>query len=85
METDSNGFIYRGNMEQEAIVQYNPQNSTVTTFIRDPRINWVDTSEHFIVVRRFSRIKLMSTSVRGHGWLSLFYSQPACKLSDLTS
>ena len=47
METDSNGFIYRGNTEQEAIVQYNPQNSTTTTFVRDPRINWVDTSECF--------------------------------------
>lgn len=44
-ETDTNGFIYHGNVEQNAIGFYNPANGTVQTFVRDPRINWVDTSE----------------------------------------
>ncbi|KAK4991457.1 hypothetical protein LTR50_001849 [Elasticomyces elasticus] len=42
-ETDTNGFIYHGNMEQNAISFFNPANGTVTLFVRDPRINWVDT------------------------------------------
>ncbi|KAF2191112.1 major royal jelly protein [Zopfia rhizophila CBS 207.26] len=42
-ETDTNGFIYAGNMEQNGILLYNPANGTTTTFVRDPRINWVDT------------------------------------------
>jgi sugar lactone lactonase YvrE len=44
-ETDTNNFIYHGNMEQGAISFYNPANGTDQTFVRDPRINWVDTSE----------------------------------------
>ncbi|KAK3068241.1 hypothetical protein LTR53_014352 [Teratosphaeriaceae sp. CCFEE 6253] len=43
METDSNNFIYHGNMEQNAISFYNPANGTDTLFVRDPLINWVDT------------------------------------------
>ena len=43
METDTNGFIYHGNMEQNAISFFNPANGTDTLFVRDPRINWVDT------------------------------------------
>ena len=43
METDTNGFIYHGNMEQDAVSFYNPANGTDTLFVRDPRINWVDT------------------------------------------
>lgn len=43
METDTNGFIYHGNMEQNAISFYNPKNGTDQVFVRDPRINWVDT------------------------------------------
>jgi sugar lactone lactonase YvrE len=46
-ETDTNGFIYMGNMEQEALVFFNPANGTVSTFVRDPRISWIDTSESF--------------------------------------
>lgn len=42
-ETDSNGMVYMGNMEQEAVVMYDPANGTISTFVRDPRINWVDT------------------------------------------
>ncbi|KAK3938676.1 major royal jelly protein [Diplogelasinospora grovesii] len=44
-ETDSNGLIYMGNFEANAIVTFNPRNGSVTTFVRDPRINWVDTSK----------------------------------------
>ncbi|KAK4555985.1 hypothetical protein LTR86_006681 [Recurvomyces mirabilis] len=43
METDTNGFIYHGNMEQNSISFFNPANGTDTLFVRDPRINWVDT------------------------------------------
>ncbi|KAF3762794.1 major royal jelly protein [Cryphonectria parasitica EP155] len=42
-ETDSNGIIYMGNFEQNAVIMFTPENGTVTTFVRDPRINWVDT------------------------------------------
>jgi len=42
-ETDTNNFIYHGNMEQEAISFFNPANGTDQLFVRDPRINWVDT------------------------------------------
>lgn len=42
-ETDTNGFIYHGNMEQNAVSFYNPANGTDQLFVRDPRINWVDT------------------------------------------
>ncbi|KAF1356518.1 major royal jelly protein-domain-containing protein [Delphinella strobiligena] len=42
-ETDTNGFIYHGNVEQNAISFFNPANGTDTLFVRDPRINWVDT------------------------------------------
>ena len=42
-ETDTNGFIYHGNAEQEAISFYNPLNGTDTLFVRDPRISWPDT------------------------------------------
>lgn len=46
-ETDSNGFVYMGNFEQNAVVAFNPANGTVATFVRDPRINWSDTCELF--------------------------------------
>lgn len=42
-ETDTNDFIYHGNMEQEAISFFNPANGTDQIFVRDPRLNWVDT------------------------------------------
>lgn len=44
METDTNGFIYLGSAEQEGVNIYNPANGSVVTFVRDPRINWIDTS-----------------------------------------
>ncbi|KAK4917110.1 hypothetical protein LTR49_015013 [Elasticomyces elasticus] len=43
METDTNNFIYHGNMEQNAISFFNPANGTSQIFVRDPLINWVDT------------------------------------------
>ncbi|KAI0388890.1 major royal jelly protein-domain-containing protein [Xylariaceae sp. FL0594] len=42
-ETDSNGLIYVGNNEINAINVFNPANGTTYPFVRDPRINWVDT------------------------------------------
>jgi sugar lactone lactonase YvrE len=42
-ETDSNGFIYQGNMEQNQLNFYNPANGTISTVVRDPRISWIDT------------------------------------------
>lgn len=42
-ETDSNGFIYMGNMEQNALVVFNPANGTISPWVRDPRISWIDT------------------------------------------
>ena len=43
METDTNDFIYHGNLEQNAISFFNPANGSDSLFVRDPRINWVDT------------------------------------------
>lgn len=42
-ETDTNGFIYHGNLEFNAISFFNPANGTDQVFVRDPRLNWVDT------------------------------------------
>ncbi|KAF1837304.1 major royal jelly protein [Decorospora gaudefroyi] len=42
-ETDTNGFVYMGNMEQNEIGFHNPANASMTLFVRDPRISWVDT------------------------------------------
>lgn len=42
-ETDTNGFVYAGNMEMNGILFYNPANASTTAFVRDPRIGWVDT------------------------------------------
>lgn len=43
METDTNDFIYHGNMEQDAVSLFNPANGTDTLFVRDSRLNWIDT------------------------------------------
>lgn len=43
METDTNNFIYHGYMEQNAVSFFNPANGTDTLFVRDPRLNWLDT------------------------------------------
>jgi sugar lactone lactonase YvrE len=44
-ETDSNGLVYIGNMEANAVATYDPGNGTLSTFVRDPRISWCDTSK----------------------------------------
>ncbi|RYF37114.1 MAG: gluconolaconase, partial [Cytophagaceae bacterium] len=44
-ETDTNGFVYAGNMEQNEVGFYNPANGTMSVLVRDPRISWVDTSK----------------------------------------
>lgn len=43
LETDSNGFIYTGNFEDNAVNIFNPANGTVSIFARDPTIGWTDT------------------------------------------
>ncbi|KAL8690700.1 MAG: hypothetical protein Q9218_003912 [Villophora microphyllina] len=43
LETDSNGFIYTGNFEDNAVNTFNPANGTVSIFARDPTIGWTDT------------------------------------------
>lgn len=42
LETDSNGLIYAGNFEDNAINIFNPTNNTVQVFARDPTIGWTD-------------------------------------------
>lgn len=53
METDSNGLIYYGNVEQESIGIYNPANASIVNFVRDPRVSWIDTSNYCL---RFLKI-----------------------------
>lgn len=43
LETDTNGFIYGGNVEDNSIIFFNPANGTVNVFARDPRFSWTDT------------------------------------------
>lgn len=88
-ETDSNGIVYMGNFEQNAVVAYDPKNGTVGTFVRDPRINWVDTREScqictFATTCAISRTlgscaltDLCLSSFDVHRWLSLLYEQSA--------
>lgn len=43
LETDTHGYIYVGNMEQNAINIFDPATGATSVFVRDPRIGWVDT------------------------------------------
>jgi sugar lactone lactonase YvrE len=43
METDSNGLIYAGNVENNEIVVFNPETGLFESFVRDPRFSWTDT------------------------------------------
>ncbi|EXJ83668.1 hypothetical protein A1O1_07292 [Capronia coronata CBS 617.96] len=43
LESDSNGIVYGGSVETDSIVFFNPAKGTVSTFVRDPRIQWTDT------------------------------------------
>jgi len=68
-ETDTNGYIYHGNAEQNAISFYNPVNGTNSLFVRDPRLNWVDTVStlHFSSVGTFAdMVSQMSTGTDGY-------------------
>ncbi|KAJ4385928.1 hypothetical protein N0V85_007968 [Neurospora sp. IMI 360204] len=38
METDSNGLIYKGNQEANAVLAFDPKTGTTQTVVRDPRI-----------------------------------------------
>ena len=42
LETDSNGLVYVGSFENNAINIFFPNNGTVSVFVRDPRIGWAD-------------------------------------------
>jgi hypothetical protein len=43
---DSNGRLYLGNVEQNAISIFYVDNGTASVWLRDPRINWPDTREY---------------------------------------
>lgn len=43
LATDANGIVYAGNSEQSGVSMYNPATKLTTLFVRDKRINWVDT------------------------------------------
>lgn len=43
LESDSNGYVYGGSFESNSVNVYFPENGTVGTFVRDPRIEWTDT------------------------------------------
>lgn len=42
LETDSNGLIYAGNLEDNSVVIFEPVNGTVSVFSRDTRYGWID-------------------------------------------
>jgi sugar lactone lactonase YvrE len=77
-ETDSNGFIYAANMEQNEIGFYNPKNGSMTLFTRDPRISWVDTSKLVVSCRRvMMNADRRTVSVASDGYLSFNDNQLA--------
>ncbi|KAK8183359.1 major royal jelly protein [Phyllosticta capitalensis] len=43
MESDDRGLVYWGSMEQNAVGWYSSNNGSTGTWVRDPRIGWVDT------------------------------------------
>lgn len=43
METDSNGMIYAGNIEDNSISYFDPSTNVLHTLVRDPRFSWTDT------------------------------------------
>lgn len=45
MESDDRGLVYWGSMEQNAVGWYSSNNGSTGTWVRDPRIGWVDTCE----------------------------------------
>lgn len=80
METDSNGVVYMGNFEANAVVAFDPRNGTVQTLVRDPRINWVDTCEYlptlpiqFLSIFSYTRYMCLGTRSDPARVLDLFY------------
>jgi sugar lactone lactonase YvrE len=43
LDSDSNGLVYAGSVEQNAVVIFNPEKGTILTYVRDPRLGWIDT------------------------------------------
>lgn len=43
LETDSNGNIYIGSMEDNSIAIFTPSTGSLEVFVRDPRFSWTDT------------------------------------------
>lgn len=43
MESDSNGIVYAGNIEDNSIAAFDQSTGTISTFVRDPRFSWTDT------------------------------------------
>lgn len=62
LECDNNSVIYAGNNELNSIVMVDPRNGTVSTFVRDPRISWVDTSE----LEPFREVNMRDKADREH-------------------
>ena len=42
LESDTNGIIYVGNFEQNAISAFDPVTGLTRVFVRDPRLGWTD-------------------------------------------
>ncbi|GKZ76954.1 hypothetical protein AnigIFM56816_009063 [Aspergillus niger] len=59
-ETDSEGRIYVGSFESNAINVVYPGNASVETFVRDPRMGWTDT---------MSVVSLGGNGTEGRGYL----------------
>ncbi|GKZ66784.1 hypothetical protein AnigIFM50267_000872 [Aspergillus niger] len=59
-ETDSEGRIYVGSFESNAINVVYPGNGSVETFVRDPRMGWTDT---------MSVVSLGGNGTEGRGYL----------------
>lgn len=43
IESDSNGNVYVGDIENNAILKFDPNTGLKETFVRDPRFTWTDT------------------------------------------
>ncbi|KAL1986528.1 hypothetical protein VTN96DRAFT_6287 [Rasamsonia emersonii] len=67
LESDSNDYVYCGSFETNSINVYFPQNGTVATFVRDPRIEWTDTMS--VVSLRNSSSEDSSGSGSSRGYL----------------
>lgn len=57
--TDNSGTLYMGNMEQNAIGTFNPRTGLMDVWVRDGRINWVDSCKFFLSLSLFSGVQLL--------------------------